>query len=292
MLFLCSNTTDDDEARNILSAFCSRFTGETRITAIEIKNTLGAFNSYHFNNSIIYKPIIPSVIPHEPFILNIDAGILLGNAFDEFVETIIDSHCNDPGPWVLSAHCNDPESNMPAAFAGLPTNKLYPAGAIFFFHTANYLTSQWYPRYIGNYMRWQSKLQYAEQELICLTAAEGELRALPDATDINIRFLGADVLNGKAQRMTPSIAEDCVFFKFAGSFKPWKYWVLDPNKSIYIRRRQLMENIFEISPNPLIEKHRKYAMRDDWELAFLKAYEQSLVIDSQLESEGRSASLA
>lgn len=273
LLYLSDDGPDDEEARSLLAAFCARSTGTVAVSAIVVKNTLDSFNAYHFNNSIIYKAIIPSVLPHEPYILNIDAGILLGKRFDAFVDSITSSHCTDDAQWILSAHCISPEDNMTGPLAQEPRNSLYPAGALFFFHTANYLARDWYSRYIDNYSRWQKLLRYAEQELICLTALEGELRALPSADDIHVRTLGVDVINGVKERLPLSDADDCVFFKFAGSLKPWKYWVLDPNKGIYTARRQTMEEQFVVSGYGLIEKHRELATRADWVRTFQQGYE-------------------
>jgi hypothetical protein len=273
LLYLSSDGPDDEEARTLLAAFCSRCSGAVPVSAIVVKNTLGSFNAYHFNNSIIYKAIIPSVLPHEPYILNIDAGILLGQRFDTFVDSITSSHCTADAQWILSAHCINPEDNMAGALAQAPHNSLYPAGALFFFHTANYLAREWYTRYIDHYNRWLPHLRYAEQELICLTAAEGELRALPAADDLHVRTLGVDVLNGVKERLPLRDADDCVFFKFAGSLKPWKYWVLDPNKAIYTARRQTMEEQFVVSGYGLIEKHRELATRADWVRTFQQGYE-------------------
>jgi lipopolysaccharide biosynthesis glycosyltransferase len=273
LLYLTSDEAQDQQAQELVASFCERFQGAVPVHAIAVKNTLNNFQAYHFNNSIIYKALIPSLLPHEPFILNIDAGILLGQRFDAFVDNFINSHCTDDAQWILSAHCIDPAANMPESLAHIPRNSLYPAGAIFFFHTANYLSRNWFERYIHNFNHWQSRLQYAEQELICLTAHDGELRELPFVQDIHVRTLGADVLNGAKEQLSASDADDCVFFKFAGSIKPWKYWVLDPNKAIYIRRRQDLEQHFKLSGHGLIEHHRELAPRPDWVNLYQQAYE-------------------
>ena len=273
LLYLSSDEPQDQQAQELLATFCARFQGQVPVYAISVKNTLNTFQAYHFNNSIIYKALIPSLLPHEPYILNIDAGILLGQRFDAFVDNFIDSHCTDGARWILSAHCIDPVTNMPDTLAHMPRNSLYPAGAIFFFHTANYLSRNWFERYIHNFNHLQSLLHYAEQELICLTALDGELRELPFVNDIHVRTLGADVLNNTQEQLPASDAEDCVFFKFAGSFKPWKYWVLDPNKAIYIRRRQDLEQQFTLSGHGLIEHHRELVPRSDWARLYQQAYE-------------------
>ena len=273
LLYLSSDGPDDEEARTLLATFSGRCSGTVPVRAIVVKNTLGSFNAYHFNNSVIYKAIIPSMLPHEPYIINIDAGILLGQRFDNFVDSITSSLCTADAQWILSAHCISPDGNMSGALAQEPRNSLYPAGALIFFHTANYLARDWYSRYIDNYSRWGTHLRYAEQELVCLTAQEGELKALPSINDINVHQLNLEVLTSDIQRLSLSEVEDCVFFKFAGSVKPWKYWVLDPNKALYTERRQRMEQEFVISGLALIEKHRELAPRPDWVRTFQKSFE-------------------
>jgi hypothetical protein len=71
--------------------------------------------------------------------------------------------------------------------------------------------------------------------------------------------------------------DNLAYFKFVGSFKPWKYWVLDPNKAVYTKRRALLETRFPLSGRPIIEKFRLESIRPEWPLAFLKEYDRHLV---------------
>jgi hypothetical protein len=116
-------------------------------------------------------------------------------------------------------------------------------------------------------------LTYAEQELMCLTAIEGEIIPLRGLDQRITPFLGLEVLLGRENRISPSCIDDCLFFKFVGTIKPWKYWVLDPNKSLYTKRRAMLEEKFSLSGIPLIEKNRVSIPNETYLLQFLKAYD-------------------
>ena len=134
------------------------------------------------------------------------------------------------------------------------------------------MQQRWQERYLGNYFAHAMHLEYAEQELICLTAHESELVALPDRELRLMEFLGTDLLLGKKTFVTPDMQNN-LFHKFVGSFKPWKYWVLDPNKFIYIKRRSELESEFSLSGNPLVEAMRMSYEREEYVIGFLKAYD-------------------
>jgi hypothetical protein len=273
LVYLTGTQEDNLLVVGLLSKFLAGARGETSVHAIQLENTMAPFTKYHFNNSIIYKPLIPSIIAGEPFIVNIDAGVLRGREFDGFVENFVSDLCHDRSEWVLSAICDSAEGQIPAALVGGPYNKLYPAGQFLLFNSRMYSWSNWQSRYIHNYSVFYQHLLYAEQELMCLTALEGELVALPGAESVVVAQLNGDVLYGKSERLPDTYAEKCVSFKFGGSIKPWKYWVLDPNKSIYTRRRALLESWCVLASNPLIEKNRAMTIRQEWPLDFLKAFD-------------------
>lgn len=273
LVYLDNNTSNDHDARIVIQNFCSVFEDKASILAISLRNTLGSFRSFHFNNSILYKSLIASMIDHEPFIMNLDAGILLGGKFDQFLQEIMHDLCTDSATWVVGAHCHSPDSLLSPDLMSQPHNNLYPAGTLIMFNSEQYKKNKWHDRYIGNYSKFQSYLTYAEQELMCLTATEGEIISLPGAGQRITPFLGLDVLTGKENRIASSCLDDCVYFKFVGSIKPWKYWVLDPNKSIYTRQRAILEKNFNLSEIPLIERSRISKLSEDHYLGFLRAYD-------------------
>jgi hypothetical protein len=143
------------------------------------------------------------------------------------------------------------------------------------FHSEHYTRRNWYDRLTANFVKFSPHLVYAEQELACLSAEESELLDLPGADDRATPFLGLDRLQGTAPPWSDSCDRDCLFFKIVGSVKPWKYWVLDPNKAAYTRRRAALEEEFTLSGTALIEKYRTSASpaQADWPVTFMRAYE-------------------
>lgn len=279
LLLLSSEDPDDVDAQEILAEFVEKFNGHIKVSAVHIKNTLQGFQKFHFNNSIIYKALIPSAIPHEHYILNLDAGFLLGQRFNRFLESMIESHQSDTNDWIISAHCINPEENLSLELAGMPHNTLYPAGGLLLFNCKNYSNQGWFRRYTKNFELLSSRLTYAEQELICLTADGGELRTLGLMDEVHTKQLSNAVLEGRQAPLQYGETDDCALFKFTGSFKPWKYWVLDPDKRLYSIRRAALESEFQLTGIPLIEKHREHATRPDWIRAFQQSYERHILRD-------------
>jgi lipopolysaccharide biosynthesis glycosyltransferase len=272
LIYLLGDNQEDQENIRIIQSFCDRFGNEAPIVPISLQNTLAKLNVYHFNNSIIYKALIPSIVHGEPFIMNLDAGILLGAQFEEFWRDINIRVERDVSDWIVGAHCHEPTELMPQDLQTHQHNKFYPAGNLLLFNVARYNRQKWHPRLLGNYLKFMSHLNYAEQELMCLTAENEEILPLPLMESRITPFLGLDVLLGKAEPIHFSCLDDCLFFKFVGSLKPWKYSVLDPNKFIYIKRRAELEARFPLSGIPVIERHRS-AFQQEWALAFLKSYD-------------------
>ncbi len=272
LIYLLSGSKEDLENIRIIQNFCSRFGSEVSIVPITLQNTLAKLSVYHFNNSIIYKALIPSIVQGEPFIMNLDAGILLGAQFEEFWRDINARVEQDVGDWIVGAHCHEPTEFMPHALQAHPHSNYYPAGNLLLFNSAQYNRQKWHERLLGNYLKFMPDLNYAEQELMCLTAEQSEIMPLPSVESRITPFLGLDVLLGKAEQLHFSCLDNCLFFKFVGSLKPWKYSVLDPNKFIYTKRRAELEARFPLLGIPVIERHRS-AFQEEWALAFLKSYD-------------------
>jgi hypothetical protein len=281
-LVLLSKTqpdAEDAEAATLLSTFCQQFnTNGEFYSAITVKNGIPDFQGDHFSNAIVYKALLPSMLAYEPYLVNIDAGLLPGERMHDFLRELDARYCQ-PGTdqaWVLGAHCVDSAGQMPEHLARLPANSLYPAGNILLFNSERYRAAYFGDRLLHLYRQLVEFLGYAEQELICLTATEGELLALPRGDERITPFLGLDVLLGQAEPLPEASMRECVFFKFVGGLKPWKYWVLDPNKALYTRRRAALEQHFALSGSQLVMKHRHLVGHEDYRVAFLEAYDHYL----------------
>ena len=269
---------DDIEAAAIVQQFCAQFNDEQAFySGITIPNSIPAFQVDHFSNSIVYKALLPTMLGFEPYLVNIDAGILPGERMGDFLREVEQRFCapgTDQG-WIIGAHCVENKDLMPAKLAGLPANPLYPAGNVLLFNTAQYLASYFSQRLLHFYGQLVEHLEYAEQELICLTATGGELVALPRADERITPFLNMDVLAGMAPPLPANSTEDCVFFKFVGGLKPWKYWVLDPNKVLFTRRRAALEAHFGLRGWELVRRHRHAVQHHEhYRVLFLEFYER------------------
>jgi hypothetical protein len=277
LIYLSRGAEEEQEDLALIQTLCEEFRAKVSIHAITLNNSLPAFSSCHFNNAILYKALLPLAINSEPYLVNFDAGILLGGKFGAFWKQLKhDLVHRDDGRWIIGAHCHNPEDMLPSALGGVPHNAYYPAGNLLVFHTRRYLESAWQKKFLDNYSQFTRYLNYAEQELMCLCSAEGEIMALPGMKQRITPFLGLEVLRHKTQPLELSVLQDCLFFKFVGSLKPWKYWVLDPNKFIYLKRRSLLEAKFPLNGVPAIERHRTSCNRDEWASEFLRAYDSYL----------------
>lgn len=266
----------DAVAGELIQGFCQRVGSTAEVIPLALKNTLPQFSVHHFNNSIIYKSLMPSAVPGERFLLNIDAGILIGERFAALWAEM-NQKSQEDADWVVCAHCHEPEEYFPDALKGERHHALYPAGNMLLFNCRQYVAAQWPERLLENYYKYHAHLRYAEQELMCLTAEEAELVELP-GTELRVTpFLGLDVLYGQKPGLSITDVEKSLFFKFVGSFKPWKYWVLDPDKHVYLKRRALLEAVLPLSGNPLIESMRISAANPNWPPAFQRAYDTFLV---------------
>jgi hypothetical protein len=275
LLFLESNNDYDQEAMRLIVGFKNRFDKLGRIRLVKVPNKLQTFRAYHFDNSIIYKGIIPEFIKNERFILNIDAGILPGGRFQIFLQEIKDLCISKSGnSWVLGAHCGSPSSSgaLPQNLLNLPHCDLYPSGAVLLFNCEEYNKREWTQRYLRNYNTHIQSLQYAEQDLMCITSVNGELITIPRLDQRLLIFLTTDTVMGKNELIESKNLENAIFYKHCGSFKPWKYNVIDPNKSVFTKKRARIEKDFPLTGNKLIELNR-IDFRPDWSLAFLRAYD-------------------
>ena len=275
LIFLHDNSDEDVQASIIISTFVNKFDEGNLISIIAVKNSLPKFNKFHFSNAIIYKALIPSIIQHEKYIINLDAGILIGKKFAGYLQDVIIACINtENSNWIIGAISGPPPKEyMPDELKDLPSNRIYPAGAIILFNGEAFKINKFYERYVGNYLNLVSKLKYAEQELMCLTLLEGELIVLPDSNEMIYHHLSLDAMSDADLWYNETIVENCICFKIFGSLKPWHYCVLDPNKIVWLLARAGLESIMPLGIYPLIEKNRNFILHPDFVSAFQRKYE-------------------
>ena len=278
LVYLDRGQPDDLEAKSILVAFLAsmKTSGQVPVHAIEVKDALPQFQSYHFNNAIVYKPLIPSVLHDDKFVLNIDAGILLGGSFDDYVRGLVARLCREDAKWVVVANCSPASSELKPEQQLVPHHELYPNGQFLLFNVRRYHATSWAARYLAAYAQNRAILSLAEQELMCMVCRPDELVDAGMAGQMVNHTLGDEVLRGRRPALPASAADEGIYFKFIGSIKPWKYWVLDPDKAIYSRRRKRLEAVFPLAGRPLIEAQRRSCLRPEWIEAYQLAYDAYL----------------
>jgi lipopolysaccharide biosynthesis glycosyltransferase len=232
LIYLCRQN-DSTDVINLLSAFSAN---SDRVKLIKLADTaLPVFNVYHFTNSIIYKLLIPSIV-NAHFILNIDAGTILGKKFPSFLSKT-QALCEHAGrnDFVVEAYCDASQDKLPTRLLDAPHNKLYPWGWILLFNKEAYQKINLFDATMTKFKIHQSQLVYAEQDLLCLLLEEGQLIEFDNKDELVCENLTLDGLINDER--SEGIGGNYCFYKVAGTLKPWKYWVLDPKKEFYLRRR-------------------------------------------------------
>lgn len=98
-------------------------------------------------------------------------------------------------------------------------------------------------------------LQMPEQDLVNLTIGEDELFPIYDFPNkISDLVLYAELLS-KGITSAEDLARECALFKFVGSFKPWHYWVTNPDKQIFLKRVSDVSDALDI---PLVKNTQFY----------------------------------
>jgi len=277
LIFLDNSQEVDAEASIIINNFTEKFKDYFSISAIKVENTIPNFSKYHFTNSIIYKPLIPDLIKNKDFIINIDAGIIPGANFNKFLDQSIEQSLENKSNWIISAFCELSAGLLPNGLDKFDANILYPNGQVLLFNCDNFRSTSFLARYLEKYNLLSEYLVYAEQELMCITLNEEELLELPlngerFNYELNIHSLSdvSLIYNYK------NIDESCTYSKIIGTLKPWKYWVLDPNKKHWIEKIKNMENEFPISSYELISKNRHEITHQAFQKAFLESHHKNI----------------
>ena len=245
---------DDEEPLVILQSFELRVKG-LGVSFIKIKNNIfGKLDKFHFTNSILYKILIPSIIDHD-YIINIDAGTLLGNRFSEYlaeVDFCVMHHYTSD--FVMAAFCGSSKVDLPVHLSKYPHNSKYPTGWVLLFDKKNYQSKNLYERTIRMYMAHQNELVWAEQDLLCLLLNGEELQDLPMKNSVLNEQLSIDGLLTNAR--SAGWGQEFSLYKVSGSLKPWKYWVLDPRKNFYLSRRDALQKYLDLDAYSFIKSCR------------------------------------
>lgn len=243
MLFLSRGDASDNKARVALAAFETNAKVQhpgLDLRMIELHATVfdDYVQRYHFSSAILYKLVLPQIFGTYEHIVLFDCGMLFGDRLGGFLDGVaarIDS--GDIAPIAAFCCAPDAEGALSADLRRHPHNALYPAAAIVYFDVRRYGAAGLYQRLVAGFGSFKHELMYAEQDLLCLVLQEGELCAF-DARDDRHHIDMAD--QGTWYRM-PEYEQrwrgkDYFYIKHVGSFKPWKKWILNPAKGLYLRQ--------------------------------------------------------
>ena len=265
-----------NEMENILLKFKGTINND-QLIIIKVANTLNDYNKFHFTNSIIYKILIPSIIKDYDFILNLDAGILCGNKFVDFIECIItevNNHKHDNS--LVSAFCTDSEVDLNIGLHNFPHNSKYPSGIVMLFNVRNYDLFNTVDKILSTWYQFSDYFIYGEQDLLCIIAEEGQISQLPMSDSIIIEYLDLKGLDFKISSIAYLITEFS-FYKVCGTCKPWKYYVLDFRKLFYLTRRAPLEKSLDLSSFQLILRNRHEITHKGFASKFLENFEKLIL---------------
>ena len=275
-IFLIFIESQDKFISDEIELLLSKFNSIHAVNIIKVNgDILSSFDRFHFNNSIVYKLLIPAILDFD-FILNIDAGFLLGSKANYFLFEIsqrVANHIYDDS--IVAAFCSESAKDLPSSLKSLPHNSKYPSGGFLLFNSQKYKIHNSYDLIVGSYNQLKLNLSYAEQELLCLILLEGQLAELPLGHNLLYEFLDFNGLNPG----TTSIAyqgQEFAFYKVCGTNKPWKYWVLDYRKAFYVSRRADLEKVLALSEYAIIVKNRYQVTNEILAQNYLLIFEKKL----------------
>ena len=139
----------------------------------------------------------------------------------------------------------------------------------------NYRKSKLFDRWISGYSLHKDQLVWAEQDLLCLVAEEGELHSL----DLHGGILTENLSIQGYLQFESSIALSSTFmlYQVTGTLKPWKSWVFDPKKKFYLNRREEVLRHINLSNSSAILSNRFQLTHEPLYRAFLTIHEKKLI---------------
>jgi lipopolysaccharide biosynthesis glycosyltransferase len=244
LVYLSSGTPEDTRVAQVLHRFTSGLASRHPTVAIDLVSLAGSvFDSYvprhHFSKAILYKLALPKAFPHWSRILLLDCGMIFGKQLPGFLATIEKLGDLDTPPAVAAfcVHADSP-SGLPKHLQALPHHNFYPDGGKLYFDTQRYTQADAYERFLAEFHATRDRLQYAEQDLLCLTLRGDELQTIPESgRRCRIDLADIESWSKVVEHQELHTSGDYFYIKHIGSFKPWRRWVLHPSKSIFLREQ-------------------------------------------------------
>jgi len=186
--------------------------------------------SHHFPDVVFVKLLVPHLLKNR-LVVYIDGGYLIRNhiGFAMWMRASIEKLLMIDRPLAMPrALPNENEQ----------TGIYKVAAGIMLFDTRKYLASGFSVRLLNTFFIacHTGKLQMPEQNLIELTLSPDEILILDDTPQLLSDLCEWSKLKDVGIHNVYDLPLDIALFKFVGSFKPWHYWVLNPDKSLFLHR--------------------------------------------------------
>jgi len=229
------------------------------IDVVVVNEFLPKFSHAHFNQSIVYKLLVPEIIGKGcDAIVLFDAGIVPSGNFNIYVDELnkvseeILANGNIMGCYVHEI--NSPINIEVAAeskMKGWLLDNSYPSGGLLVFNNSS-RRREVFEHLIQSYQRHISRLGYADQELIMLSFERFMVKKIATEGIILPLFLSLNFDSWESWNQRK--LTDAAWWKVCGSVKPWKHWCLDPNRIYYLNelRKYFDDSLFS-SYNPIIQ---------------------------------------
>ncbi len=252
LIFVSKEELRDENSISILQLFQEKLNAidaNLKLSIIILKSKIFKeyIRRYHFSDAILYKLLLPKILPNYQHIIFFDCGMIFGDRTNDFLKLIEKKvDCDEMG--VVGAFCSDSDdtNGLSETLRHLGHNEYYPAGVILYFDVKKYEKSNLYDRIINSFEENKELLLYAEQDLLCLVLTSGELTRFEKNTDrIQIDMADESTWNLIAWYSKKYNSKDYFYIKHIGSFKPWNKWVLHPVKALYLKRKQLLSKNFD-----------------------------------------------
>ena len=202
--------------------------------------------SFHFPDIVFAKLLLPCLFPDE-IIAFIDSGFIVTNK-------------RSLKKWFQEIETSFRRSNlsmgMPTA-TWKPNNQWSVNGQFIIFNKKEFESQKILSRLVGSFNELlpTGSLQMPEQDLVNLTIGKDELFPIfnfPNKTSDLVLF--AELTN-RGIISARDLVGKCALFKFVGSFKPWHYWVTNPDKQIFLKRVAEVSHLLDI---PLLKQTSFY----------------------------------
>jgi len=285
LVYISSDSATDLAAAQVLQVFKdsirSKFAQvDLRLIVLQGNQFSDYVQRFHFSNAILYKAALPNIFPTYEHILFFDCGMIFGLQVLDFIDRLR-KNIQKGEMSVVAAYCVSPNVSgaLSTELQVYPHNSLYPSAAVLYFDANRYNELSIYERFLAAYATYRDRLQYAEQDLLCLVLREGELSNFPDKEfKCHIDMASPGSWNEFDTYETIYANRSYLYLKHIGSFKPWKKWVLHPAKSIYLCELHKLEKLIGMEALSILRDGELFPVNMGFlaqELMRLEAYYES-----------------